>query len=182
MSEWTDDALFNEVAALAAVVVLAVPAVILMLCVLEESPLKTHKTFEDIPFICGIFSASDIVGFSNASLVCFILIAATIMVSAGLSGLFFMGWRGAVATDNVGSFGFSALQLRVHPQAPSFSDRATRAVQRRLTKDQASLISFGHAMPSKDVSFGGRPFLAGSRRSPPARSHRIGASNVRAAR
>mmetsp|Transcript_31780 Transcript_31780/g.58328 ORF Transcript_31780/g.58328 Transcript_31780/m.58328 type:complete len:159 (+) Transcript_31780:106-582(+) len=134
----SDDELFDESAAVAIALVVAVPAIMLMCCVLEECPLKTSKTFEDIPFFCGVFSMSDVVGFSNASWVCFVFIALTIIVSAGLSSLFFAGWRGAVATGNESAFGFSALQTRVHyPQA--FWQR-----KKPIVANQVSLVSFGY--------------------------------------
>mmetsp|Transcript_17074 Transcript_17074/g.39855 ORF Transcript_17074/g.39855 Transcript_17074/m.39855 type:complete len:159 (-) Transcript_17074:47-523(-) len=146
----TDDELFDESAAVAIALVVAVPAIVLMCCILEECPLKTTKTFEDIPFFCGVFSMSDIAGFSNAHWVCFIFIALAIVVSAGFSSLFFAGWRGAVATGNEAALGFSALQIPLHhPQA--YWQRKNQIIEK-----EASLASFGSVLQFKRARASGR--------------------------
>mmetsp|Transcript_132478 Transcript_132478/g.247776 ORF Transcript_132478/g.247776 Transcript_132478/m.247776 type:complete len:186 (-) Transcript_132478:108-665(-) len=91
-----------EVAALLVTLVIAVPAILLFLCILEESPLKTDA-FEDIPVFCGLASAADCFGYGASSLICFFFITTVMLGVGGSAGMWYMIWRGTVASSLEGS-------------------------------------------------------------------------------
>merc|ERR1719456_1494066 len=87
--------IWSEIVALMVVFLVAVPAIFLMCCILDECPVRSKSSFEEMPVLCGAAPA-DVFGSGLASLVCFFFIAITIFGCAAFAGGFYMTWRGQV--------------------------------------------------------------------------------------
>mmetsp|Transcript_68902 Transcript_68902/g.149944 ORF Transcript_68902/g.149944 Transcript_68902/m.149944 type:complete len:163 (+) Transcript_68902:88-576(+) len=103
------DETMMEVSALLVVVVVAVPAVLLMCCILEECPLKSSKTFEDVPVFCGS-SASDCCGPAAATFICLLFVAMVLLVSGATSTCGYMAYQGSTQVTGTDPFGLSFAQ------------------------------------------------------------------------
>uniref|UniRef100_A0A7S1MFU7 Uncharacterized protein n=1 Tax=Alexandrium catenella TaxID=2925 RepID=A0A7S1MFU7_ALECA len=117
-----------ELTALLITAIIAAPAILLLCCILEECPLKSKDTLEDMPLLCGM-TATDCSGKGDASLLCFFFVIVVIAFFTTASGMFFMAWRGAVmaspqGTTVAGAIGtFSFLATAAAPRAAPLSSQ-----------------------------------------------------------
>lgn len=104
----------TEVLALAVVVMIAAPSILLMMCILEECPVSPKSSLEDTPIFCGMFSTADIFGNAAASLMCFFFVVIALFGFAGMAGGWYMVARGSVAAEGDMDLGFAFLQSHQH--------------------------------------------------------------------
>lgn len=120
----------EEVMALVIVAMIALPSILLLLCILEESPVSTGKSFEELPVFCGMFSTSDVFGNAMASLICFFFCAIVLFGFAGFAGGWYVVLRGSQMSSPEGtsvgemSGGYAFVQMTAHGLS-SFGGMAT---------------------------------------------------------
>lgn len=91
---------FTELYALVIVGVIAIPSILLMLCILEECQVDMKDSLENAPIFCFQFSTADVFGNATASLMCFFFLVIVLFGCAGTAGGWYMVWRGTVASDS----------------------------------------------------------------------------------
>jgi len=120
----------EEMMALIVVVMIALPSILLLLCILEESPVSTNKSFEDVPVFCGLFSTADVFGNAMASLICFFFSAIVLFGFAGFAGGWYAVLRGNQIAQPEGTSvsemtgGYALVQVAAHGLS-SFGSIAT---------------------------------------------------------
>merc|ERR1719288_2906 len=91
-----------ELTALLVMLAILAPAVLLLCCILEECPLKTKDTFEDLPLLCGV-AANDCCTGGGSSPLCFAFVVGAVMFFMTASGMWLVAWRGAVMSSPGGA-------------------------------------------------------------------------------
>mmetsp|Transcript_56153 Transcript_56153/g.130757 ORF Transcript_56153/g.130757 Transcript_56153/m.130757 type:complete len:174 (+) Transcript_56153:124-645(+) len=140
----------SELTALLIMGGIAAPAVLILCCILEECPLKSKDTFEDLPLLCG-FTANDCSDRGASSLFGLIVLAAMFLLFSASAGFWYMTWRGAVMASSDGASVSSVVGLALFAKAVAIV-RPTTAAARAHTAARPAVLGPLLKRPARGLS------------------------------